>query len=405
MSNKAFRLALAGQALIEQPVAVATAAAARLAAEIAAADMAVTNFEGTLGAPHAWPLKAKTLHVATPDAMVSLRKLGFSALALANNHAFDLGPPALAATRSHAQACGFATAGSGENAAAASAPAMVPCGGLRVALLAFDLGPQTDLVYAGEHRPGINPLRMRNELVLPADDVSRLAAIAKACGHEERLQRRVQVGYSDAPPRDRLDFFGISVKTGAAIAEYRYPHPPDLAQALASVRSARASADLVVISAHHHHWEANWTAAPPWLSELGVTLVEAGADVVFCHGAPVLQGMAFHCGRPIFYGLGNLIFHTARAARYDNAAIDVWHSAIATCDFAADRTLRSVRMHPIRVGLPLSKSRNAEMPSAPELLKGVDADGVIDGFLARSTLDAASVDRAGGICVIRPAAG
>lgn len=116
-----FRLTLAGQALIEQPVAVRTAAAARLIAEIGAAGMAATNFEGTLDAPHTWPIKAKTMHVATPAALESLRKLGFNTLGLANNHAFDLGPPALAATRAQAQACGFAAAGSGENIAAACA--------------------------------------------------------------------------------------------------------------------------------------------------------------------------------------------------------------------------------------------------------------------------------------------
>ena len=403
MTPDALRLVLAGQALIEQPVAVATGAASRLIAEISSADMAITNFEGTLDAPHAWQVKMKTLHIATPAALASLHKLGFNALGLANNHAFDLGPPALAATRHEAQTCGFTTAGSGKNIAAACAPAIVTSKGLRIALFAFDLGPQADMVYAGPDRPGINPLRIRNELVLPADEVARLEAIAKACGYEERFSRRVQVGYSDALSSGSLNFFGITVKTGAQTSEHRYPDPQDLARALQAIQSARTEADLVVVSAHHHHWESNWAAAPEWLKTLGATLVDAGADVVFCHGAPVLQGMEFHRGKPIFYGLGNLIFHTARASRYDNAGIDVWRSAIATCDFSADRAMQSVRMRPIRAGLPLSKSGGADAPVAPELLEGAEADDIISGFLAHSKLDGANVERSDGLCEIYPA--
>ena len=402
MNNHTFKVTLAGQALIEQPVEVKTAQASRLVAEISASDMAVTNFEGTLDAPHTWPLKARTMHVATPAALESLRQLGFNALALANNHAFDLGPPALAATRMQAGACGFSTAGSGENIAAAGAPAIVTAGGRRVALIAFDLGPQLDMVYAGPQRAGINPLRIRSELVMPSDDVARLASISAACGYAEKFARRVQVGYSDAAPADSMNFFGITVKSGDRIAEHRYPDQDDLARALKAIESARAGADLVVVSAHNHHWEANWAAAPPWLATLCAALVDAGADAVFCHGAPVLQGMALHRGRPIFYGLGNLIFHTARAPRYDKAGIDVWRSAVATCEFTAGKVLRTVRVTPIRVGLPLSKCDGATAPPAPEVLDGAEADDVITEVRARSDLASASVAHAGGGCVIQP---
>ena len=123
----------------------------------------------------------KTLHVAVPEALASLRQLGINAVGLANNHAFDLGQPGVMATRAGALAAGFAVAGSGENIASATAPAIVMAGTSRVALLSFDLGPQQDMVYAGAARPGINPLRLRKQLVLPPEDLARLAAISKAC--------------------------------------------------------------------------------------------------------------------------------------------------------------------------------------------------------------------------------
>ena len=404
VSTGVFRLALTGQALIEQPVAVTTPAAAELAAELSCAHMAAANFEGTLGAPHAWPVKMKTLHVAAPQALASLRSLGINALGLANNHAFDLGQPGVMATRAGALAAGFTVAGSGENIAAAGAAGIVTSDSVKAALLAFDLGPQADMVYAGESRPGINPLRIRKELALPADELARLAAIARACGHDARMARRVAVGYSDALDGDSMDFFGVTVRPGARIEELRYPDAVDLGRALDAVKSARTDAGLVVVSLHNHHWEVDWAAAPAWMEDLCRQLVDAGADVVFCHGPPVLQGMAFHRGRPIFYGLGNFIFHTARSPRYDRNGIDVWRSVVATCDYAADGALESVRIRPIRVGLPLDKTPAAKQVQAPEYLDGAEAWEVMTQFLDRSALGNATVSTAGAGCIIRSSA-
>jgi poly-gamma-glutamate synthesis protein (capsule biosynthesis protein) len=196
-----------------------------------------------------------------------------------------------------------------------------------------------------------------------------------------------------------LDFFGVSIRAGAEIGERRYPDEADLTRAAAAIHAARASAELVVVSAHHHHWEADWTATPRWLQSLAETLVEAGADIVFCHGAPVLQGMTFHKGRPIFYGLGNFIFHTARAERYDSANVDVWRSALAVCDFDAGQ-LKSVDLHPLRVGPPETASGGAGIRPAPQLLSGASGEAVIDGFLQRSALTGASIERRNGRCTI-----
>jgi len=402
--HQAFRLALTGQALIEQPVDAGAPAAARLMAELSGVDLAAANFEGTLGAPNAWPVKMKTLHVAVPEALDSLRRLGINAVGLANNHAFDLGQPGVMATRAGALAAGFAVAGSGADITDASAPAIVMAGTSRIALLAFDLGPQQDMVYAGAARPGINPLRIRKALVLPQDDLDRFIAISQACGHAERMARRVKVGYSDAASAGAMDFFGIEVRAGKDVAESRHPDAQDLARALTSVRAATANTELVVVSLHNHHWEVDWAAAPAWMEDLCKQLVDAGADVVFCHGSPVLQGMGFHRGRPIFYGLGNFIFHTARAPRYDTNGIDVWRSAVARMNFDGARKLQSLRILPIRVGLPLDKTPGAASPAAPELLEGAEADEVIARFLARSALDGASVSTTGNICEIQPPA-
>lgn len=398
MNDKPIRVALAGQALIERPVDLSVPAAARLSEELRGADLAATNFEVTMDAPGAWPLKAKTMHVATPEALASLRTLGFNALALANNHAFDLGPPGVIATRDAARKHGFATAGSGESADAAAQPAVVEANGTRLAICSFDLGPQAEIVYAGAGRAGINPLRIRKELVLPPADAARLAAIARECGYTQKMKRRIEVGYSEAASADALDFFGVQIRSGSKVAERRYPDSADLNRATAAIKAARARANIAIVSCHHHHWDADWSAAPQWLTGLGADLVDAGADVVFFHGAPVLQGMSLHRGRPIFHGMGNFIFHTARAPRYDDHGIDVWRSIVAVCDLK-DGIVGSIRILPIRVGLPLDKS-GGSLWRAPEILDGEEAQKTIDGFVSRSTLDGCRMTHAGGLLTI-----
>lgn len=403
MSTAPLSLLLAGQALIERPVVLHNEAARRLADEIAAADCAITNFEATLEALHAWPVKSRTVHAATPDALDSLKQIGFRALGLANNHAFDLGAPGVLATREGARTRGFATAGSGADSKEAAIPALVEVPGGKVALFAFDLGPQVDMVYASPQRAGINPLRVRRRLLLPPADLQRFAEIAREVGQQERMARRVSVGYSDAPSEGSMDFFGLELRAGEARLEEYYVDATDLRNALAGISTAAGDVGArAVVSMHYHHWDPDWRVAPAWLVVLCESLIEAGAVAVFCHGSPVLQGMGLHRGKPVFYGLGNFIFHTARAARYDANGIDVWRSLVSRCDFDAQGNLRGVALRPIRVGLPADKTPGASGLQAPELLQAEEADEVVQAFLERSMLGDAGVERGAAGWLIRP---
>ena len=401
MSAGPLSLLLAGQSLIEQPVAIASGASRQLAKEIAAVDCAITNFEASLDAPHAWPVKAKTLHTATPEAMASLKRLGFGALALANNHAYDLGQPGVLATRSGAQSLGFAAAGSGADLGQAASPAMFQATGGVVALFAFDLGPQADMVYAGPSRAGINGLRVRKRLLLPPSDLQRFTEIARQLGQQERMAKRVRVGYSEAPPEGSMDFYGLEIRPGMAVSEQHYPDADDLSRALQGIAAAKEQGACVVASLHHHHWDPDWRLAPDWLVSLCAALVDAGATAVFCHGSPLLQGMGLHRGRPVFYGLGNFIFHTGRAARYDANGVDVWRSAVGRCEFDAAGILRQVNMRPIRVGAPADKTPGELR--APELLQGAEAQSLLKEFLERSVLGNARVRLEEDGCIISPA--
>ena len=380
MPDAEISLVLAGQVLIEQPVEVRSDPVAEFAQ---AATAAFCNLEVTVAAPGAWPTKTKTLHLAVPAALGSLAALGFRAVGHANNHAFDHGPPGVLATRAAAAANGIAITGSGADADEAGAAAMLTVGGHRIGFVAADCGPQPEIVYAAAGRAGINPLRLRQHLALPDAELGVLRNVLAAVGEDRRQEGRAAIGYRDGIAPGSLDFFGLAVARGEAIARIARPDPDDLRALLARLGEVRRQADLVVVSLHHHHWEAEWERTPAWFLEVAAALIDAGADAIVGTGTPVLQPVRFHRGKPILAGLGNLIFHTHRPRRYDDNGLDVWRSALCRCVFSG-RGCARVEILPIAVGRP--EPRDGVL-HGPVPLTGEAARSVFDRLTAQLSGD------------------
>lgn len=325
-----------GQALIRHPVVWP----GELRALLAGADAVLCNFEGCIRPPGSWPMKTTALHPAHPQALAALRELGVTHLALANNHVWDYGPQAVLATRQAALEAGFAVAGAGADLAQAGAAGLA--GG--VALLAADAGPTPDWACARPGHPGINPLRLRLRLRLPAADLARLEAIARATGARELALRRQAVGYD--PPATGPGFYGLPLLEGAAAGEDWHLDPADLARMERAIAGARAGADRVLVSLHYHHWRPDWHQPPVWLQAVGRAAARAGADALFAHGPPVASGLSTIDAMPLAAGLGNLVFHTARSAIYAREALDVWRGAALVLDRGG------ARLEPVRALAP-----------------------------------------------------
>jgi poly-gamma-glutamate capsule biosynthesis protein CapA/YwtB (metallophosphatase superfamily) len=84
---------------------------------------------------------------------------------------------------------------------------------------------------------------------------------------------------------------------------------------------------------------------PDWLVKWTHAEVDAGADIIVMHGAPLLHGVEIYRDRPIFFDLGNFIFQTALANVWEPIA---WESVVAYVDFAGT-TLKSIEFRPIVV--------------------------------------------------------
>ena len=84
-----------------------------------------------------------------------------------------------------------------------------------------------------------------------------------------------------------------------------------------------------------NNWLKRWTHAE----------VDAGADIVVMHGAPLLHGIEIYRGRPIFYDLGNFIYNVPPTLFYISEPMS-WESVVAYLEFRG-KTLQSIALRPI----------------------------------------------------------
>ena len=194
---------------------------------------------------------------APPENIAAIAAAGFGLVSLAGNHIADCGAEGITDTLRELHAHAIAHAGAGLSLAHARAPAIVPCGPLRVALLSYNcVGPEA--AWASDDRAGC--------AYLP---------IATADG-------------SPAAP--------------AAPLETVLPEAWEILTT--DVTAAREQADLVMVALHKGivHTPARLARYEREISRIAI---DAGADVVIGHHAHIVRGIEHYHGRPIFHGLGN----------------------------------------------------------------------------------------------------
>lgn len=296
------RVDLVGQSMIRSDVRVtAPAAVSAMRQMIAGADVSFTNFEGTVaqpGQPNAdTPIQGRGF-VAPAEALEALQAIGFNLVSLANNHAWDLRVPGIQNTLGAASRLKLAHAGIGNNRREAAAPGYLrtPKGTVALVAMASGLVPAGGSATAA--RAGVNELRVENGT----------------------------------------------------------PDPEDARGILDSIRAARKNAGLVIVYQHNHVFEhpfsvifeegmAERLKPPEWLRAWAHREIEAGADLIVMHGAPLLHGIEMYQGHAIFYDLGNFIYNVPPALWYIQEPM-AWESVVASVEFEG-RSLKAVKLRPI----------------------------------------------------------
>ena len=246
-ADKPVTVTFVGDVMLVRGVPDPAAALAPMRRLLRGADLTVGNLESTLSLDGA-PTQGGDSFGATPALLRPLEGAGFDALSLANNHAGDYGVPALTQTVSTMRRSRIKPFGAGDSLDAASRPAILEANGVRFAFIGFNAIGETPQATSGE--PGALSIRM--------------------------------------PPR-----------TGPLV-------PADLDHVAATVRAAKAKADVVVVLPH---WGTQYTHQPePIQSDVARRLVRAGADLIVGGHPHWVQGVEEIKGVPVFHSLGNFVF-------------------------------------------------------------------------------------------------
>ncbi len=298
----ALSITLTGQSMIRSDIRVNSPSVASTIASMLKGDVVFTNYEGAVAEPgqpnEAAPQQgAETL--APPVTLDALKALGFNLLSLANNHSWDLRVPGIQNTLHEVSRLNLAHAGTGNTLEEAVAPGYLrtPKGTVALVAMASGLIPQGGSATAT--RPGVHELR-------------------------------VEAGNK--------------------------PNEEDAQRILQSIRDTSKRADLVIVYQHNHVYDKPFgtmfaeelpdrLVPPDWIKKWTHAEVDAGADIVVLHGAPVVQGVEIYHNRPIFYDLGNFIFNLPST----NSGLEepiIWESVVASVQFQG-KHLQSIEFRPV----------------------------------------------------------
>jgi poly-gamma-glutamate synthesis protein (capsule biosynthesis protein) len=311
-------ITLAGQSMIRSDIRATAPAEVSIIQNLLKGDLKgdviFTNLESAVAE------KGQTVNegrgfLTPPEALDALTTFGFNLLSLSGNHAFDLKATGIQNTIREADSRKIVHAGTGNNLTEAAAPGYLHTPKGTIALIASASGLITPGGSATPDRPGVNELRI------------------EAGGKENEAT---------------VDLPGAPGNT---------PNPEDSRRILQSIRDARSHADLVIVYQHNHvfgnhSFATIFTEGMPerlapneWLRTWTHAEVDAGADIVVMHGAPLLHGVEIYHGRPIFYDLGNFIYNVPPTLTYIDEPMN-WESVVAYAQFQG-KNLQSISFRPI----------------------------------------------------------
>ncbi|RWM77802.1 CapA family protein [Mesorhizobium sp.] len=380
--SDSFTLAVTGQSLIKHDTRnVRSPEFDRVKAIVKGADLAFTNFEGTIYGTHGgWPTKGFYFGSSKPDVLDALEEIGFKALSLSNNHSFDLGPSGILSTLDEVGKRGVLHAGIGRNKREALGPASTTFGKRAVAMVAMDGGPGLDFMYAADaagnrpERPGVNRLRLSRIFEIDDGAFRQLEAILDKAGYSARDLYEPE----DEPPLDPAELWmGLEVfRKSDRFKRTVKIDKEDLKNNLQAIRAAANAGNLVISYLHHHHWESDWQQSPDWISAFARQCIDAGAAVFISHGVPMLLPIEIYRGRPIFHSLGNFIFHVSSEITWKRN--EVWESVVGLCSFDQNHRLTSLTLHPLVIGGEEGlEDEVLERRLVPHLATGAAADRIL----------------------------
>lgn len=257
---------------IHEPIDLYSSLARPLLAE---GDIRFAQCERVYSERGALQVHSSGAHSRVKPHMVSVfTDCGFDVVSVASNHAMDWGEDALLDTIMLFQKNGIKTVGAGRNITEARRPAIVEKNGIRIAFLAYS-SILNEGYAAGQNKPGVAPLRAHTY------------------------------------------YQSIDYQPGVPPKVVTIPFEKDLACMIDDIKSAKASADAVILSLH---WGIHFI--PRLISDYqeiaAKAAFSAGADLILGHHAHTPKAIGVYGGKTCFYSLSNFIM-SSTAKNVENA--------------------------------------------------------------------------------------
>jgi poly-gamma-glutamate capsule biosynthesis protein CapA/YwtB (metallophosphatase superfamily) len=262
------------------------------------------------------------------------RWLGIDLVGFANNHTMDFGREGMFASIENLNRVGISYAGAGKDLEAATCPGYADTPGGRIGQVSCTSAyhPGTLASMPNPHmkgRPGLNPLGVDTRCTLPKKDYEELKRIQQSVmkyyeeesgfqseeskekeeKEEKEKETKKNKPKEEKEKKEEMEFLKIIFEPGDKIDYYGVMKEKDLKRITDAVKIARRNSQIVIVSLHAH-WGRNKQTKPAFFIEtFARACVDAGADVVFNTGPHRVWGIEIYKNKPIFYSLGNFVFH------------------------------------------------------------------------------------------------
>jgi poly-gamma-glutamate synthesis protein (capsule biosynthesis protein) len=328
---------------------------------------------------------------SSPEMLKEYQWMGIQMMGTSNNHSLDFGENGVLTNIKNLKAYGMPYAGTGRNLTEARMPCYVDTPQGRVALVSgSDAGPggagdqpfpfleggigsETTPYFQG--KPGCNKIRFVANFTVDRETFNSL----------KRTKTKMDFGrdcieyYSN--PRDtdtEIFFMGSKYVLGKDCSMTTVANKRDFEENLKWIREARANADWVIVSFHHHGASRTPDEPPEHIKAFARAAIDAGADAFIGHGPHQDEGVEVYNGKPILYSLGHLAWEINTVDKipwdgmarlglgYDNTPSEFfwargtargleqahqwrWENAVAIVTFEKKK-VKEIRLHPIDIG-------------------------------------------------------
>jgi poly-gamma-glutamate capsule biosynthesis protein CapA/YwtB (metallophosphatase superfamily) len=389
------------------------------------ADVVLGNFEGSAldirhfdGSPQAESGGAWL--VSSPLVPADLKKMGFSIMNRANNHATDWGVEGMEETDHLLDEAGIVHAGTGKDMAAARAPQYLETPKGRAALIGITatfppMSVASDPNGIVPGRPGVDALRTTEWTIVTPDIMQALVKL------HNRMPSQAKHQITGTP--QRLTLLPAHYQLGDHVGFHYEMNQDDLAAIIRNIREGKESSDFLIVTIHCHQ-PGNWSVTPPdFLVTLAHDAIDNGADEFIAQGPHQLRAIELYKGKPIFYSLGNYFFEeyqqqvipaalytglhvnpdTGIPAEFQDARVarefsnkNFWTSLIAVSTYEHGQ-VSEIRLYPIDLGA----DRRWDERGVPRLASPDVAHSVLDRLTDLSKPFGTTIAVEGSVGIIR----